>query len=400
MAATILDDTFADGTEGWTITNGVRSTSTGYDDSYSLRMGNNGNDVYAYKEFDSDGVQSTSIQFYMRETSNSTGSAVVVQNSKDQIEVAVATDNPELNVYDGNGWNQLYDGNGYDRWVRKKITFDWTNGQYDLEWEDLSAGDLQTFSNRPLRKGTDTAELRLRNQNGESFDDSSSVDSWYDVFTVNVPGGTISGTVTDDDGVAMGSETVEVLDASTGAIETTTTTASDGTYQTSELAVGDYNVYVRKPAYDTGHVQDVTVSENSDTTADVTLTATTYATTTDASGDYSHQLPVSVQDQIVNKSGWSKNEEDPFVLNGPVTVDYTLRPNPLTVGSSLTGVTGTTISASDNTPNILIWMFDFDWDNPKSESNVSHPSDVVELDSGIIDGELEAHEKTLEVEKQ
>jgi hypothetical protein len=85
--------------------------------------------------------------------------------------------------------------------------------------------------------------------------------------------GTVSGTVTTISGAVVNGETVSLVDATSGAVAATATTAADGTYTTSAATPGTYYVQFNgNPAYQAQYLGGSQVANGS---ISVTLTSTT-----------------------------------------------------------------------------------------------------------------------------
>jgi hypothetical protein len=121
--------------------------------------------------------QPSYIGWYWSEDTNQYGSATHLINSNGNLELAIGTENPQWNMWDGTGMNQeIYGGDGYDRWIHVEITaFDWTNGTYDYRIEDMQSGHVETGT-RNLKNGVDIAKIGL----GDKPGNSNRLYTWWD----------------------------------------------------------------------------------------------------------------------------------------------------------------------------------------------------------------------------
>lgn len=100
------------------------------------------------------------ISYHWLEREENFGGGLRVLNSEGEVEVGVATDNPQWVVEDGLGRGTVSEGDGYDRWVSVTITFDWAAERVKVEFEDRESG--QTASRETaLAEGVDAETLRL-----------------------------------------------------------------------------------------------------------------------------------------------------------------------------------------------------------------------------------------------
>jgi hypothetical protein len=124
--------------------------------------------------------QPSMAEWYWQETSTQYGSAFHFINSNGNIEVALGTQNPQWQAWDGTGWNdEIWSANSYDRWIHYRVTFDWSNGTYDYYMEDLQTGDTRTGT-RSLQHGVDVAKIGL----GERPDAYARHHTWWDKITI------------------------------------------------------------------------------------------------------------------------------------------------------------------------------------------------------------------------
>lgn len=138
------------------------------------------------------GVQASQFEFYWNETSGSFGGGIRLFNSNGNPEVGLATNNPQWDITDGNGNAQVFAGDGYDRWVRFTISFDWANGTFSTDFEDLQSGSTYSDSGRPLINGTDIEEIRIEYYSSGEFvtgstgSSAKSIEMWFDDIELKV----------------------------------------------------------------------------------------------------------------------------------------------------------------------------------------------------------------------
>lgn len=140
----------------------------------------------------SGGQRIQKFEYFWQETGSSTGAGIRLINSNGGVELGVASDNPEWDIDDGNGIDAtVYAGDGYDRWVRFTITFDWDNGTFDVDFEDLTSGSTYVDTGRPLKQGVDVEKIQLDEYNGGLWQNNdASAEMWWDKIKFVTTGAT------------------------------------------------------------------------------------------------------------------------------------------------------------------------------------------------------------------
>lgn len=193
---------FADGFEDgsatdWTLSNNTSVVSDYAHGTYSLHSNYNGGaGAYAKKTVESGGGKPEYVEWYFRETSSdSWGHGVRLFNSNGGEELAVATNNPQIDVYDGTGWNGSVDsGYGYKEFYRVKVLFDWANGTFDVEYEEPSTGTVHTYTGFSLASGVDIQDFEVWNYSGQQWDNGN-CRFWIDDIDITTSSAT-SGSLT------------------------------------------------------------------------------------------------------------------------------------------------------------------------------------------------------------
>jgi hypothetical protein len=174
-----LIEDFEGDLSGWTINDSDFTIRTDrvYEGSQAAGM-----DDYVSSEFAAERViptdfsQPSTAEWYWNEDSSQYGSATHFYNSNGNLELALGTQNPQWQAWDGTGMDdEIYAGDGYDRWIYYKVTFDWSNGTYDYYMEDMQSGHVETGT-RSLRYGVDVNKIGL----GERVNSSSRIHTWWD----------------------------------------------------------------------------------------------------------------------------------------------------------------------------------------------------------------------------
>ncbi len=111
------------------------------------------------------GKKVDTLEFYWYESSNNNGFVVQMVDNNGQSVLEIGGDNPQWEVNkDGQTTNcfEIFDGNrDYNDWIRYTLTFDWQNGTYSYDMENLDEGWTRNGS-RPLIRSTNIEELRFR----------------------------------------------------------------------------------------------------------------------------------------------------------------------------------------------------------------------------------------------
>lgn len=127
------------------------------------------------------GEQVSKVEYWFQETSGgSTGAGLRLKNSNGDYELGVATDNPQWDIEDGNGFEKDVHPSypDYETWTRFTMTFDWDAGTFGVDFEQPSTDISYTDSGRPLMNGVDVEYVEAWDYfNGWG---GTSVDQWYD----------------------------------------------------------------------------------------------------------------------------------------------------------------------------------------------------------------------------
>jgi len=108
----------------------------------------------------SGGLKPDKFEFYYKERSDSFGGGIRLVNSDGNIELGIATDNPNYHIDDGNGDEGLSNGE-VGVWHRMTVVFDWSQGEFSVDFENLSNNNTYTDSNRPLKNGVDIEAIQI-----------------------------------------------------------------------------------------------------------------------------------------------------------------------------------------------------------------------------------------------
>lgn len=188
IPASVVYDFETGDTSRWdTVNNLSASTSRVYAGDYSGFCGSALENTYQARvmidEYDA-GTQPSKFEFFWNEDSSSYGGGIRLLNSNDNIELGVATNNPQWYIDDNNGFEQVYGGDGYDRWTRFTVTFNWDVGTFDVNFKDLQTGSTYTDSGRPLKNGTDIQIIQIEDNNNETWRHGGSITMWFDNITI------------------------------------------------------------------------------------------------------------------------------------------------------------------------------------------------------------------------
>jgi len=142
--------------------------------------------------------QISAFEYYWNETGRSTGGGVKLVNSADEMELGLATDNPQWDVIDATGDNRYTPATQeYDVWVHTRVSnFDWESSPAtaDVTYTRLHDEATHTFSGVELRSGTDVTTVELADYSGTSFG-GTVIEMWYD--DIGVTTGDIATTLAD-----------------------------------------------------------------------------------------------------------------------------------------------------------------------------------------------------------
>ncbi|MFB6099669.1 MAG: fibronectin type III domain-containing protein [Candidatus Nanohalobium sp.] len=182
-------DSKSDGS--FTVNNGSFNSAASdrvYDGSYSGSVQadtpSDPDDFAVWQPWNGTGKQASEFEFYFQESSSSYGSGVRLKNSNGNYECGFATNNPQWNVDDSSGITEVYGGDGYDRWIRVSATFDWSNSEFTVTFEDLQSGTTKSYTGSFIN-GTDIAAVELHNYNSGNWHPADNPDNtymWWDAF--------------------------------------------------------------------------------------------------------------------------------------------------------------------------------------------------------------------------
>lgn len=106
------------------------------------------------------GARPATIEHYWYEREESFGGGLRLVNSRGNVELGVATDNPEWVVEGADGFTEVYGGDGYGRWIRTTIDFDWAAGTASVTFADQQSG-TERGTEVTLAAGSDIERIRL-----------------------------------------------------------------------------------------------------------------------------------------------------------------------------------------------------------------------------------------------
>lgn len=154
-------DGFENGVERWHVHEDAwGQTETAYRGNYGAGIDAGGQlSALASVELEQPRAIST-FRYYWLETSGSYGGGVRLFNGADEMEIGVATDNPEWVVDDAEGPQSVDSGTDYGRWIRTELTFDWDNSVVMVSVRDTESGTNYTGSHG-LKQGYDIQRIEL-----------------------------------------------------------------------------------------------------------------------------------------------------------------------------------------------------------------------------------------------
>lgn len=135
------------------------------------------------------GTQIDALSYYWRETAESEGGGLSLENADGDVELFVGSDNPQwvvINQPEGTEFTELYEGDGYDRWVRIDLSFDWDADTVSVTFTDT---DSQTSRSGTydLAQGANVETIGLTGfthaefENGDGFEAESCYMYWDDI---------------------------------------------------------------------------------------------------------------------------------------------------------------------------------------------------------------------------
>lgn len=153
------------------------------------------------------GKQIDSAHFDWRETSSQTGFTVEFIDSDGSDVLAVGSNNPQWEVYDGSGSTTLWNGDGYDRWIEYDITFDWSNCEYSYGFYDPVSNHRETGT-RSLASCQNIETIRYSDDRWGNNDNT-----WYDNWNIDYSSQTQSGRLNTNQYNMSSTQIAETLNA-------------------------------------------------------------------------------------------------------------------------------------------------------------------------------------------
>lgn len=102
------------------------------------------------------------LRFYYYEWASSWGGGIRLLNDQNQVEMGIATDNPEFDVHDRHGFYHVHGGlrnPRYQVWVRVDVDFDWSSRKFNATWTRMDDGSVvhahnggELIHGRPIRR--------------------------------------------------------------------------------------------------------------------------------------------------------------------------------------------------------------------------------------------------------
>jgi hypothetical protein len=147
----------------WTITDGDISNTRQFAGSNSFGQWGGGNSVEAtWNPYDGE-KKISEFEYYWKEDGSQTGQGVWLYDGNGDLVQRSESENPQWYLNDGSGGRfevAGYDGQGYNVWTKFTFTFDWQNGTYDYDMEDLD-GNVYRTGTTDLDKSTGVSEIRF-----------------------------------------------------------------------------------------------------------------------------------------------------------------------------------------------------------------------------------------------
>ncbi|RDZ61373.1 hypothetical protein C5B90_19055 [Haloferax sp. Atlit-12N] len=190
----LVDNSIVEGFEAgdsgvWTLEGPSQIVSNqSYSGTYSLFTTESSGSSFGVYDFGSE-TEISDLEFYFRESSTSFGGGVVLEDDSGTQLCGVGSNNPQVDVLDGNGTTEIDSGDGTERWVRFAITsIDWDNETFSVEWEDMQSGSTATSTGHPLANSNGVRRVRLVSHTGNRWGDpSDTVDNWFDDISIGQP---------------------------------------------------------------------------------------------------------------------------------------------------------------------------------------------------------------------
>ena len=139
-------------------------------------------------DFTVGGQRINRFEFYYREVSNnSNGGGIRMYNSNGNVELGLATDNPDWVADGANGPNVFYGGDGYERWVRAEAVFDWSAGTATVTFKDQQSGYSESIT-VDLKQGIDFEYFKIEDYSaGGGWAGGTKLIMWFDSIRVVGP---------------------------------------------------------------------------------------------------------------------------------------------------------------------------------------------------------------------
>lgn len=183
-------DGFEDGQvdDTWTVTNSYLTAAQDrvYAGDYSAYTSNSSSGTYIARfqpSALSGGDQIEDFFFYYQETSNQSGGGMRLLNSNGDVELGVATDNPQFFADGASGPTEIDGGSGYDDWVKVTVTPDWSAGTFDVEFYNID-DDYTRTGTFDLKQGVDVETVQFDDYNAGAWQGGSNMDMWIDNVAV------------------------------------------------------------------------------------------------------------------------------------------------------------------------------------------------------------------------
>lgn len=173
------DDSFST----WNTPNWNQVTDRVYEGSYAgyyKAADTDGILDFATKNIHPGGKQIDTFEYIWQETSYSHGGGISLVNSNGNEVFGMATDNPQWDIKDANGWRNVADTGQHDVWVKFTVEFDWTNTQCNIHFENLDGDDVYEESGIPLINGGDVERVEIKNYGSNSWNSSANFEMWVD----------------------------------------------------------------------------------------------------------------------------------------------------------------------------------------------------------------------------
>lgn len=133
------------------------------------------------------GKEISSVTYWWQETgAGSYGSGIRFRNSNGNFECGVATDNPQWDIDDANGFDQTVESAGYEEWTRFTVEFDWSAGTFGVDLEQPANNTTYTETGRPLKNGVDVQYVEFWDYTSAQWGDGGNILTWIDSVEVEL----------------------------------------------------------------------------------------------------------------------------------------------------------------------------------------------------------------------